>query len=62
MITGHDAQYALDLVHAICTQAGPGRPGTPQERARAAMIQQALESHLGAGNVHLEAFTLAPAE
>jgi hypothetical protein len=60
MIGDHDAQYALDLVKAICVQVGPGLPGTPQERARAAMIHKEMESHLGAGNVHLEAFTLAP--
>ena len=34
IITNADAQYALDIVKAICTQVGPGLPGTPQERER----------------------------
>jgi hypothetical protein len=59
-ITILDAQYALDIVKKICTQVGPGLPGTPQERARAEIIKGELESHLGAGNVVLEEFTLAP--
>jgi hypothetical protein len=35
-------------------------PGSPQERERAAIIKTELESHLGAGNVLVEEFTLAP--
>ena len=35
-------------------------PGSPQERERAEMIQKELESHLGAENVVVEEFTLAP--
>jgi hypothetical protein len=60
MITEEDARYALELVKAICTQAGPGLAGSPQERRRAAMIQRELESHLGVGNVAVEEFSLAP--
>ena len=59
-ITDLDAQYAWDIVKKICTQVGPGLPGTPQERERAEIIKEELESHLGAGNVVLEEFTLAP--
>ncbi len=59
-ITTADAQYALDIVKAICTQVGPGIPASPQERQRAEMIKKALEDHLGAGNVDIEEFTLAP--
>ncbi|MEJ2710550.1 MAG: hypothetical protein P8074_23260 [Anaerolineales bacterium] len=59
-ISNHDAQYALDIVKAICAEVGPGLPGSAQERERAAMIKKELESHLGAGNVDLEEFTLAP--
>lgn len=59
-ITLEDAQYALEFVKAICSQVGPGSPGTPQERERAAMIKGELETHLGADNVALEEFTLAP--
>lgn len=35
MINSDDAQYALDIVKTICTQVGPGLPGTSQERERA---------------------------
>jgi hypothetical protein len=60
-VTDDDAQYALDIVKAICTEVGPGLPGSPQERERAAMIKRELESHLGTGNVAVEEFTFAPA-
>jgi hypothetical protein len=60
MVTNRDAQYAFDIIRTICTQVGPGLPGSPQERERAAIIQRELESHLGAGNVAVEEFTLAP--
>ena len=60
-VTHEDAQYALDIVRAICTEVGPGLPGTPQERERAAIIKKELESRLGAGNVTVEEFTFAPA-
>ena len=60
IITSQDAQYAFDLVSEICTQVGPGLPGSPQERERAAMIKKELESHLGAENITVEEFTFAP--
>ena len=60
MITHLDAQYAFDIVKAICTQVGPGLPSSPQERERAEMIQKELVAHLGAENVVMEEFTLAP--
>ena len=60
IITEHEAQYALELVEAICRQVGPGLPGSTQERERAAFIKKALKSHLGAGNVAVEEFSLAP--
>ncbi len=60
MITERDAQYALDLVKEICTQVGPGLPGSPQERERAGIVQRELEAHLGPGNTEVEEFTLAP--
>jgi uncharacterized BrkB/YihY/UPF0761 family membrane protein len=59
-ITTQDAQYAFDVVKTICTEVGPGLPGTSQERQRAAIIKNGLESHLGAENVVVEEFTLAP--
>jgi len=61
IITNDDAQYAYDIVKTICTEVGPGLPGTPQERERAAILKKELESHLGAGNVVVEEFTVAPA-
>jgi hypothetical protein len=60
IITNADAEYALDIVKAICAEVGPGLPGTLQERERAAIIQRELESHLGAGNVLAEEFAVAP--
>jgi len=59
-ITVNDAQYAFDLVRSICREVGPGSPGSPQERKRATIIKQEMESHLGVGNVRVEEFTLAP--
>jgi hypothetical protein len=59
-VTIDDAQYAIDIVRAICTEVGPGIPGSFQERERAAYIQKELESHLGAENVAVEEFSLAP--
>ncbi len=59
-ITERDACYALDLVETICTQVGPGLPGSPQERERAAVLKNELESYLGADNVVAEEFTFAP--
>ncbi len=60
MITNRDAQYAFDIVKTICTEVGPGMPGTPQERERATMIKKELESHLGVGHVAVEEFSVAP--
>ena len=60
IITSDDAQYALDIVKRICVQVGPGLPGTFQERERTGIIKIDLESHLGAENVFVEEFTLAP--
>ena len=60
MISEDDARYARDLVQAICTQVGPGMPGSPQERERAAMIKTELETHLGPEKVAVEEFTFAP--
>ena len=59
-IDSPDAQYALDLVKRICAEVGPGLPATHQERQRAAIIKAELEKHLGADNVAIEEFTLAP--
>lgn len=60
IITNDDAHYAFDIVKTICTEVGPGLPGSSQERERAAMIKKELGSHLGEGNVVIEEFTVAP--
>ncbi len=60
VMTSQDAQFAFELVKAICTEVGPGLPGSPQERERAAVIKKEMEAHLGAGNVVIEEFTFAP--
>jgi hypothetical protein len=59
-ITNEDPHYAFDLVKAICTEVSLGLPGTPQEAERAEMIKKEFESYLGAENVVLEEFTVAP--
>ncbi len=60
IITDSDAHYAFEIVKTICTQVGPGLPGSAKERERAAVIKKELESHLGAGNVVIEEFAVAP--
>jgi hypothetical protein len=59
-ITTQDAEYALDIVIKICTEVGPGLPGTSQECQRAEIIKNELETHLGTGNVAVEEFICAP--
>jgi peptidase M28-like protein len=60
VITEHDATFVLNLVRTICSDAGPGLPGTSQERQRGAIIRRELETCLGAENVFEEEFTCAP--
>ena len=60
IITDSDANYAYDLVKKICSEVGPGLPGSPQEQARADLLKKELESHLGTDNVTVEEFTFAP--
>lgn len=60
LISENDANYALDIVRKICTKVGPGLPGSSQERERAEMIKRELEAHLGAENVAMEEFNVAP--
>jgi hypothetical protein len=60
IITNTDAHYAFDIVKTICAEVGPGLPGSSQERGRAAIIKKELEAHLGAANVAVEEFTVAP--
>lgn len=59
-ITDEDAQYAYELVERICTQVGPGLPGSSQERERATIIGREMGVYLGAENVVVEEFSLAP--
>jgi hypothetical protein len=60
IITTSDANYAYDIVKKICSEVGPGLPGSQQEHARAELIKKELESHLGSDNVAAEEFTFAP--
>ncbi len=60
IITDCDANYAYDIVKKICSEVGPGFPGSPQEHARADLLKKELESHLGTDNVAVEEFTFAP--
>jgi hypothetical protein len=60
IISDEDARYALDIVKTICTQVGPGLPGSSQEWERAGILKGELEAHLGAENVALEDFSVAP--
>jgi hypothetical protein len=60
IITNSDASYALDIVKKICSEVGPGLPGSKQESARADLVKRELESHLGTDNVAVEEFTFAP--
>src|SRR4030042_1875107 len=60
IVNDKDAQYAFDIVKTICTEVGPGLPGTPQERARAEIIKKELEAHLGEGKVIVEKFPPPP--
>jgi hypothetical protein len=59
-ISTKDADYAYEVVKTICMEVGPGISGSPQEKQRAAVIQRELATHLGADNVVMEEFTLAP--
>lgn len=59
-ITSEDARYAFEIIETICSEVGPGMPGTPQERQRAEIFKKELESHLGAENVAFEEFSVAP--
>ena len=60
IITEYDANYAYEIVKKICSEVGPGLPGSPQEHARADLLKKELESHLGIDNVAFEEFTFAP--
>jgi len=60
IISTRDADYAYDLVKKVCSEVGPGLPGSPQERERADIIKKELESHVGIDNVAIEEFTFAP--
>jgi hypothetical protein len=59
-VTREDAQYAIDLVTAICEQVGPGVPGSSQEHGRAEMIKKELEACLTEEKVSIEEFSMAP--
>jgi len=60
VISTSDANYAFDIVKKVCSEVGPGLPGSPQECERADIIKKELTSHLGTDNVAAEEFTFAP--
>jgi hypothetical protein len=60
IISNDDARYAFDIVKTICSEVGPGLPGSTQEWERAVIIKKELESHLGVENVVIEDFAFAP--
>ena len=60
IISTRDADYVYDIVKKVCSEVGPGLPGSPQERERADIIKKELESHVGIDNVAIEEFTFAP--
>ena len=60
IISTRDADYAYDIVKKVCSEVGPGLPGSLQERERADIIKKELESHIGIDNVAIEEFTFAP--
>jgi len=60
IIIDNDARYAFRIVNKICSEVGPGLPGSLQEHERAGIIKKELESHLGTDNVAAEEFTFAP--
>ena len=59
-VTSDDTRYAYGLIERICAQVGPGLPGSTQEWQRAAILKGELESHLGADDVAVEEFAVAP--
>ena len=60
IITADDARYAYEVVRTICTEVGPGLPGSSQEGERAAILKGELESHLGVGKAVVEGFAVVP--
>ena len=58
-VSDEDLEYAYQLIKQICTEIGPGAPGTAQERQRAQFIQQELEKLVD--TVAVEEFTCSPA-
>ena len=60
IISTKDADYAYDIVKKICSEVGPGLPGSLRERERADKVKKELESHLSTDNVAVEEFKFAP--
>lgn len=58
-IAEDDVDYAIDLVRAICTRVGPGIPGSVEERARAAVLANELEAHVGSAHLTVEELAFA---
>ncbi|HMF30188.1 MAG TPA: M28 family peptidase [Candidatus Lokiarchaeia archaeon] len=57
-VSEDDADYMEHWITRVCTEVGPGGPGTPQERSRAMMAKDELEQY--SDDVVVEDFTLSP--
>ncbi|MHA1732714.1 MAG: M28 family metallopeptidase [Promethearchaeota archaeon] len=53
-----DVEYMHAFIKRVCTEVGPGAPGSPQERQRAEIVREELEKV--ADEVVVEEFTMAP--
>ena len=61
IITDLDAQYALDIVKTICTRGGSWFARQLHRSGNGRLLlKRNWKSHLGAENVVIEEFTLAP--
>lgn len=54
-----DAEFVKNFVTRVCTDVGPGCPGTPQEQARAMLAKEEMEKITS--NVVVEDFDVHPA-
>jgi hypothetical protein len=55
-----DVDYMFDLIKRICTEVGPGNPGSLQEKARARIMASEFRKSCGRDNVETEEFIFAP--
>lgn len=58
LVTLEDAKYAHDIIKKICSEVGPGCPGSPQEQDRAMIVENEIKEF--ADKVAIEDFFFAP--